>query len=293
MTAPRRPAARAAGPRAPRTPRARLDVLLVERGLAPGRDRARALVMAREVLVDGAVATRPAAPVALDAAIAVKRPPPYVGRGGEKLAHALARTGVEVAGRRCLDVGASTGGFTDCLLQHGASRVYAVDVGKGQLDYGLRNDPRVVVMEGVNARHLEALPEPVDVVTIDVSFISLTLVLPVVETLFENERRGEACLAPTPARGTIVALFKPQFEAAKDEVPRGGVITDPQLHARLIGRFAAWCVRHGFRVLGLAASPILGAQGNREFLFWLRPPAPRPAQGAASPPRRTPTGGEP
>ena len=157
------------------------------------------------------------------------------------------------------DIGASTGGFTDCLLQQGAERVYAIDVGKGQLDYRLRNDTRVVVMEGVNARNLGPLTEPVDFVTVDVSFISLRLV-------FARAVSGRCSL---PGTGAIVALFKPQFEARKDEVPRGGVIRDPQLHATLIGRFAAWCVSNGFRILDLTASPVLGAEGNREFLFWL------------------------
>jgi 23S rRNA (cytidine1920-2'-O)/16S rRNA (cytidine1409-2'-O)-methyltransferase len=148
-----------------------------------------------------------------------------------------------------------------------------VDVGKGQLDYRLRRDARVLVMEGTNVRGLEALPEPVDLVTIDVSFISLRLVLPVAAGWFDGNRVGERPLASAPAPGTVVALFKPQFEAAKGEVPRGGVIRDPAFHATLIGRFAAWCVRNQWRVLDLAASPILGAEGNREFLFWIKPTA--------------------
>jgi len=280
----------------------RLDTLLVDRGLAPDRERAQALVMAGRVSLDERPAPKPGTLVHEDAPLRVAEPSRYVGRGGEKLEHALDAFGWDMAGLIAADIGASTGGFTDCLLQRGAERVYAVDVGKGQLDYGLRQDARVVVMEGVNARHLETLPEPVDIVTIDVSFISLRLVLPAARSLFEGDRRGAAtetfkirnqssipavgvdsepggCCAPTPVTGTLIALFKPQFEAAKAEVPRGGVIRDPSLHATLIGRFAAWCAKSGFRILDLATSPILGAEGNREFFFWLRPNLPSPAHG--------------
>ncbi len=238
----------------------RLDTLLVDRGLAPDREKAQALVMAGQVSVDERPAPKPGTLVDGNTALRIAEAPRYVGRGGEKLEHALDAFGLDVRGLVAADIGASTGGFTDCLLQRGAERVYAIDVGKGQLDYRLRQDPRVIVMEGINARKLEALPEPVDIVTIDVSFISLRLLLPSIRALFES--------APT---GTIVALFKPQFEAEKREVPRGGVIRDPSLHATLIGRFAAWCVGNGFRVLDLASSPILGAEGNREFFFWLTP----------------------
>jgi 23S rRNA (cytidine1920-2'-O)/16S rRNA (cytidine1409-2'-O)-methyltransferase len=196
-----------------------------------------------------------------------------VSRGGEKLEHALRSFGLDVTGLVAADIGASTGGFTDCLLQHGASSVFAVDVGHAQLDYRLRGDPRVVVMEGVNARGLE-LPQTVDIAVVDVSFISLRLVLPAVAGVITPSTTpdGDLKVAPTGgARGSIVALFKPQFEAGRSEVPRGGVIRDPDVHATLIGRFAAWCAENGFRVLDLVASPILGAEGNREFLFWLRP----------------------
>jgi 23S rRNA (cytidine1920-2'-O)/16S rRNA (cytidine1409-2'-O)-methyltransferase len=183
------------------------------------------------------------------------------------------------------DIGASTGGFTDCLLQRGVERVYAVDSGKGQLDFRLRGDPRVVVMEGVNARTLESLPEPVDIVTIDVSFISLQAVLAAIARLLDGERKAGP-VAPERGGGTIVALFKPQFEARKNEVPRGGVIRDAQFHSQLIGRFVAWCVKDGFRVLDMTMSPIAGADGNREFFFWLRPgsgprPMKRKREGAA------------
>jgi 23S rRNA (cytidine1920-2'-O)/16S rRNA (cytidine1409-2'-O)-methyltransferase len=285
----------------------RLDVLLVDRGLAESREKAQALVMAGQVTVDERPAPKPGVLVPEDASLAVASGRRFVSRGGEKLEHGLESFGLDVTGLVAADIGASTGGFTDCLLQNGASRVYAIDVGHGQMDYKLRGDSRVVVMEGVNARELEQLPEPVDFVTIDVSFISLRLILPTAMSLLNDERRGAARCAPTSAGGNIVALFKPQFEATKAEVPRGGVIRDPQLHSRLIGRFAAWCVTNGFRIRDMAASPILGDAGNREFLFWLQPGSPtrrrqgaassaptgalptRPRLGAASPPRRTPT----
>ncbi len=270
----------------------RIDTLLVDRGLAESPEKARALVMAGQVLAAARPVSKPGMMVEETAALEVSRGPRYVSRGGEKLEHALHSFALDVSGLACADIGSSTGGFTDCLLQHGASRVYAVDVGKGQLDYGLRQDSRVVVMEGVNVRLLEALPEAVDFVTVDVSFISLRLVLPVVTKALRRvgaglaPPSGDPRFAPTrPAGGSIVVLFKPQFEAAKDEVPRGGVIRDPGLQAALIGRFAAWCVGNGFRVLDLVASPILGAEGNREFLVWLRPhadflPSPEFGRGA-------------
>ncbi len=293
----------------------RIDTLLVDRGLAESPEKARALVMAGQVLAAARPVSKPGILVEETAALEVSRGPRYVSRGGEKLEHALHSFGLDVGGLVCADIGSSTGGFTDCLLQHGASRVYAVDVGKGQLDYRLRQDPRVVVMEGVNARRLEGLPEAVDFVTVDVSFISLRLVLPVVRMLLappgpdgrlkpapREDVEGRLRLAPhggvpsagvrihpdrggDGARGSIVVLFKPQFEAAKAEVPRGGVIRDAVLQATLIGRFAAWCVGNGFRVLDLVASPILGAEGNREFLVWLRPhadflPSPEFGRGA-------------
>lgn len=238
----------------------RLDALLVDRGLADSPEKARALVMAGQVTVDERPAPKPGSLVAEDVSLVVDLGPRYVSRGGEKLAHALAAFGIDPTGLVAADIGASTGGFTDCLLQHGASLVYAIDVGRAQLDYKLRNDARVVSMEGVNARDLASLLEPIDIAVIDVSFTSLRVVLPAVAKLV---RPG----AP------IVALFKPQFEAAKDEVPRGGVIRDAQLHATLIGRFAAWLVTNGFSIRDLVTSPILGAEGNREFLFWLRPEA--------------------
>lgn len=269
----------------------RLDVLLVDRGLAESREKAQALVMAGQVTVDERPAPKPGVMVREDVLLDVARGPRYVSRGGDKLEHALHSFGLEVSSLTAADIGASTGGFTDCLLQHGVRKVYAIDVGRGQLDYRLRQDDRVISMEGVNAREMPPLPEKVDLAVIDVSFISLRLVLPEVVALLrkrtvgaqqlardavlqaESSGRASCCAPTTPARGCIVALFKPQFEATKEEVPRGGVIKDPQLHAQLIGRFAAWCAANGFRIRNLAASPILGAEGNREFLFLLRPSA--------------------
>jgi 23S rRNA (cytidine1920-2'-O)/16S rRNA (cytidine1409-2'-O)-methyltransferase len=248
----------------------RLDTLLVDRGLAPDRAKAQALVMAGAVSVDQQPAPKPGTLVEEGTLLNVAERSRYVSRGGEKLEHALNTFHLDVNGLVAADIGASTGGFTDCLLQRGASHVYAIDAGKGQLDYRLRYDERVVVMEGVNARKLETLPEPMDFVAVDVSFISLRLVLPAGRTLLEDPRR-EMRATSASASGAIVALFKPQFEARKDEVPRGGVVRDAQLHATLIGRFSNWCVANGFRILNLTSSPILGTDGNREFLFWLRP----------------------
>jgi 23S rRNA (cytidine1920-2'-O)/16S rRNA (cytidine1409-2'-O)-methyltransferase len=235
----------------------RLDLAMVERGIVPSREKARALILAADVMVDGAVETRAGAPVSAESAIAIAAPPRFVSRGGEKLDHALGAFGIDVAGRVVMDVGASTGGFTDCMLQRGALRVYAIDVGYGQLDARLRGDARVVVMERTNIRDLASLPERPDVATIDASFISLTKVLPSVIALVG---RG----------GDIVALVKPQFEAERHEVKRGGVVRDPLVHAAVIGRVAWWCVNHGLRVRGVTMSPLLGPAGNREFFLWLR-----------------------
>jgi 23S rRNA (cytidine1920-2'-O)/16S rRNA (cytidine1409-2'-O)-methyltransferase len=255
----------------------RLDTLLVHRGLAESREKAQALVMAGQVRVNERPAPKPGVLVPEDASVDVAQGQRFVSRGGEKLDHALDTFGLDVSGLDAADIGSSTGGFTDCLLQRGAAHVYAVDVGRGQLDYRLRNDPRVTVLEGVNARDL-TLDARVDLAVIDVSFISLRLVLPAVAGLLPvgaalAAPMGRAGGAQTSARGTIIALFKPQFEAAREEVPRGGVIKTSLMHATLIGRFARWCTDNGFRILSLTASPILGAEGNREFLFWLRPGA--------------------
>jgi 23S rRNA (cytidine1920-2'-O)/16S rRNA (cytidine1409-2'-O)-methyltransferase len=241
-------------------PRVRLDQLVVDRGLAPSRERARALVLAGQVSVDGQPVTKAGAQVAPDADVALIAPDhPYVGRGGVKLAHALDAFAVEAAGREALDIGASTGGFTDVLLKRGAARVVALDVGHGQFDWALRNDPRVVVIEGFNARHLTPadLPGLVDIVVIDVSFISLRQILPAVPPLL---RPG----------ADVVALVKPQFEAGRAEV-RKGVVRDPATQARVLEEVAAAAAGIGLTRAGSVPSPITGAKGNQEFFLHLRP----------------------
>ncbi len=217
------------------------------------------MVMEGVVAADSATVARPGTLVPEEAELSVAQPPPYVGRGGLKLAGALDEFQLEVTGAVVADIGASTGGFTDCLLQRGAARVYAIDVGYGQLDYRLRQDPRVVVMERVNARYHFELLEAVDLATIDVSFISLAKVLPSVSGL-------------TRDRGYILALVKPQFEAERREVGKGGVVRDPQVHARVLGRFICRAVEQGLWVMGVTASPIRGGDGNREFFVLLRKP---------------------
>jgi 23S rRNA (cytidine1920-2'-O)/16S rRNA (cytidine1409-2'-O)-methyltransferase len=235
----------------------RIDSLLVERGLVESRTKAQALVMAGEVAVEGKTIIKAGTLVAEGAAITILQPPPFVSRGGIKLDHALDRFQLDVTSKVAADIGASTGGFTDCLLQHGASRVYAVDVGYGQLDYRLRQDKRVVVLERVNARYPISLPEKVDLATLDLSFISVEKVIPSVVQLLKND-------------GYLVVLLKPQFEAGRSEVGKGGIVKQPVVHARVLGRFIAWMVNHGFRLGGLVASPILGAEGNMEFFLLLR-----------------------
>ena len=239
------------------TKRGRIDLLLVERGLAESRQQAQALVMAGQVCAAGQPISKPGALVARDAPIKVRERLPYVSRGGLKLAHALDTWRLDVSGATALDVGASTGGFTDCLLQRGARRVHAVDVGHGQLHYRLRSDPRVVSTEGLNARYPFPLPEPVDLATVDVSFISLTLVLP----------QAAAHLVPG---GHIVALVKPQFEARREEVGRGGVVREPHTHAAVLARVCGWAIGRGLRLRGLTPSPVTGDAGNREFFLLLQ-----------------------
>jgi len=212
------------------------------------------------VRVGGKVLDKPGTPVPSDAPIEVTEPPAFVSRGGEKLAAALDAFGVDPGGRVCLDVGASTGGFTDCLLQRGAARVYAVDVGRGQLDWRLRNDPRVVVREGVNARHLRAedVGEPVDLATVDVSFISLRLVLPPLGSVVKPG-------------GDVIALVKPQFEAGREQVRRG-VVRDPAVHQAVVEGIASFARDElGWEVRGSIPSPLLGPAGNREFFLHLVP----------------------
>jgi 23S rRNA (cytidine1920-2'-O)/16S rRNA (cytidine1409-2'-O)-methyltransferase len=246
--------------RASRPAKHRLDVALVERGLVATRERARALILAGQVTVDRQTVSKAGAQIAPDADVALKAPDhPYVGRGGVKLAHALDVFHVDPRGRRALDIGASTGGFTDVLLQRGAQSVIALDVGHGQLDWRLRNDARVIVLEGVNARHLRAadLPHRVSVVTIDVAFISLRHILPVLPPLLE----------PT---ADVVALVKPQFEAGRDEVGKHGLVTDPAVHEAVLARVSAAAADAGLSRVGMTPSPIAGATGNQEFFLHLR-----------------------
>ena len=239
--------------------RVRLDVLLVRHGLAETREKAQALVLAGEVLVGGQPASKPGQAYPADSALEVKRPLPYVSRGGLKLERALDTFGLDPSGIVALDVGASTGGFTDCLLKRGARRVYAVDVGFGQLDWRLRQDERVVVMERTNVRNLESLPEAIDAVVADVSFISLTLALPPAVRLLR-------------AGGWIVALIKPQFEAGKGQVGKGGVVRDPATHRSVLLRVLGWARASGLEPRGLTTSPVRGPAGNVEFLAYLRKP---------------------
>jgi len=233
----------------------RLDRLLVRRGLAESQDRAQRLIRAGEVRVADQVVDKPGTLLAAGVAITLARRPRFVSRGGVKLEAALARFGLDVTGWTVADVGASSGGFTDCVLRRGAGRVYAIDVGYGQLDWGLRNDSRVVVMERTNARHLERLPEPLDMVVIDVSFISLRLILPRATGWLQGD-------------GHVVALIKPQFEAARREVEEGGVVRDPAVHRRVLERLVEVAADLGLGLQGLMPSPLLGPAGNREFLAW-------------------------
>ena len=240
--------------------RTRLDVALVDLGLAPSRERARALILAGQVTIDGQVVSKAGAPVKPDARVELAVPDhPYVGRGGLKLASALDAFAVDPRGRRALDVGASTGGFTDVLLQRGAESVIAVDVGRGQLDWKLRGDPRVLVHEGVNARMLTAddVPHPVSLVTIDVAFISLRHILPALPPFLD------------PA-ADIVALVKPQFEAGRDEVGKHGIVSDPAVHGAVIARVTEAAEACGLARIAMAPSAITGATGNQEFFLHLR-----------------------
>jgi len=232
------------------------------------RSRARALILANDVLINGLPVSKAGAVVHADDAILLKSPPRYVSRGGEKLDHALKAFVVNVDGAVAADFGASTGGFTDCLLQHGATRVYAIDVGYGQLAERLRTDPRVVAMDRLNARSLELLPEPVDLVTIDVSFIGLRLVLPAAKRVLTQD-------------GEIVALVKPQFEAGRTEIGRGGVVRDPKVHKRVLEEIFMMGEDLDLGVTGLTASPLRGPAGNIEFLAHLKPGEPSIAGAVA------------
>jgi 23S rRNA (cytidine1920-2'-O)/16S rRNA (cytidine1409-2'-O)-methyltransferase len=233
---------------------------LTQSGLAESRERAQALILAGKVRVGGETVRRPDRPVADDAQVAVDADPGFASRGALKLGPALETFGVDPAGRVCADIGASTGGFTDVLLRRGATKVYAVDVGRGLLHWRLRQDPRVVLLERVNARDLESFPEPISLVVVDVSFISLQKVLPAV-------RRA----AP---RGEVVALFKPQFEVGRAEVGKGGIVRDQAAVEAALARFRDWCEANGYRVRAQAPSELAGAEGNREIFVHLEPVRP-------------------
>lgn len=235
----------------------RLDVMLFERGLAPTRTKAQAYIMAGEVLVNEVLVDKAGTKFTEDVAIRVKDRPQFVSRGGEKLAGALKDFQFDPAGLICADLGSSTGGFTDCLLQNNAERVYSIDVGYGQLAYKLRSDERVVVMERTNARYLETLGEQVDLVVVDASFISLNLLIPSIKLWVKPN-------------ADVIALIKPQFEAGKAEVKKGGVVRDKRIHKRVIRDVAKFGASLGFVAKGLTVSPIKGLkEGNTEFLIWL------------------------
>ena len=238
------------------TKKQRLDIALYERGLASSRAKAQGMIMAGEVMVNGILFAKAGYRVSPDDQIQIKTKPRFVSRGGEKLAGALADFQIGVNGKVCADVGASTGGFTDCLLQNGAERVYAIDVGYGQLDYALRQDQRVVVMERTNARYIEKCDEPLDLVVMDASFISLRLLLPVVAGWLKSQ-------------ADVIALIKPQFEAGKQDVGKGGVVRDPAIHRRVLEEILTFAENQSFTTLGLTLSPIKGPAGNIEFLAWL------------------------
>jgi len=245
----------------------RLDVLLVARGLAPSREQAQGAIMAGDVFVDGNRIDKAGMLVSDGVELELRGGLPYVSRGGYKLAAALERFHIDVGAKVCADVGASTGGFTDVLLQHGAAKVYAIDVGYGQLDWKLRSDHRVVVMERTNIRSVDRLPEPLSFVCVDVAFISLRLVLPVVKNLLASPGAG-ARSAEDPA---AVVLIKPQFEAGKAQVGKGGVVRDPKVHRTVLETTLQFCANNGWAVKGLMVSPIKGPAGNIEFLVNLTP----------------------
>ena len=240
--------------------RTRLDKLVLERGLAPTREKAQALILAGQIHLNGRRADKAGMPVPADARVElVGEPPRYVSRGGIKLEGALEDFSLDPTGKICLDIGSSTGGFTDCLLQHGAARVYAVDVGKGQLDWKLRQDARVAVREGINARHLkpEEIGEPVDWVTLDVAFISVAKILP-------------AALACARPGATFLILVKPQFELSQKQVGKGGIVRDPALHREAVEKVTQAAVEVGLGEIQVRESRLPGAEGNREFFLCAR-----------------------
>ena len=237
----------------------RLDILVTERGLAESREKAKTLIMAGQVYVDGQKADKPGDTFSEDAAVEVRgKGLPYVSRGGLKLEKAMREFGLQLQGRTCMDIGASTGGFTDCMLQNGAQRVYSVDVGYGQLAWSLRTDPRVVNLERTNARYLtrEQVPEEIGFFSVDVSFISLTLILPAVRPLLAEH-------------GQAVCLVKPQFEAGREKVGKKGVVRDKAVHEEVIEKIRSFALENGFSVLGLTFSPVKGPEGNIEYLIYL------------------------
>ncbi|MEJ2300673.1 MAG: TlyA family RNA methyltransferase [Anaerolineales bacterium] len=250
----------------------RVDVLLVKRGLADSRSQAQRLVMAGQVRADGQVVPKPSTTLAAGVPLEVDAGPRFVSRGGEKLEAALLAFQLDISGKVCADVGASTGGFTDCLLKYGASKVYAIDVGHGVLHWKLRQNPRVVVMENTNARYLDSLPEDIDIATVDASFISLKILLPVMIRWFSPSPAQIAGLESpdSDAGGNVVVLIKPQFEAGRREASRGeGVIRDPEIHRRVLNEVLQFAKDLGFGVRNLIRSPVLGAKGNVEFLAHL------------------------
>jgi len=240
--------------------KSRLDSALHARGLCDSREQARRLILAGEVTVNGHPAAKPGTGVKDDDVLHVKEKPRYVSRGGFKLEGALTQFGITVTGLTCMDIGASTGGFTDCLLQHGAARVYAFDVGTNQLVWKLRSDPRVISREQCNVRHLQPadVPETIDLAVFDVSFISLTLVIPSVMAILH------------PGHGTLLCLIKPQFELSREDVQKGGIVRDPALHTRAVEKIRTFTAsRPGWHWRGLIESPIKGTDGNTEFLAWI------------------------
>lgn len=250
----------------------RLDILVTERGLAESREKAKTLIMAGQVYVDGQKADKPGDTFSEDAAVEVRgKGLPYVSRGGLKLEKAMREFGIQLQGRTCMDIGASTGGFTDCMLQNGAQRVYSVDVGYGQLAWSLRTDPRVVNLERTNARYLtrEQVPEEIDFFSVDVSFISLTLILPAVRPLLAEH-------------GQAVCLIKPQFEAGREKVGKKGVVRDKAVHEEVIEKIRSFALENGFSVLGLTFSPVKGPEGNIEYLIYLER-SEAPSQGEQVP----------
>lgn len=238
------------------TGKERLDEVVVKLEFAPTRSKARAMIMAGDVLVNDLPVLQAGSPIRANDVVTLKSKPRFVSRGGEKLDHALEFFGVDATDAVCADFGASTGGFTDCLLQRGAKRVYAIDVGYGQIDQRIRDDERVVVQERVNARYIESLPEPIDLVVIDVSFIGLALILPVAKLVLTEH-------------GQCVPLVKPQFEAGRGDVGKGGVVRDPAIHHRVLVKSAECAIENGFSVRGVTKSPIVGPAGNIEFLMHL------------------------